>query len=76
MCELGQALNQGCACHPITVGTREIVTTREALSEALQDAVSYMDYDLYKSLDNPEDGEDGMTFDEVVDRIVNHLEKR
>lgn len=69
-------MNCRCAGHALSVGTREIVTTREALSEALQDAVSYMDYDLYKSLGDPEDGEDGMTFDEVVDRMVNHLEKR
>jgi hypothetical protein len=70
MCE------SGCGCQPVTVSTREVVTTREDLNMALRDAIAYMDYDLYKSLDTPEDGEDGMTFAEVLERFVKNLEAK
>lgn len=72
MCEA----NCRCMGQHLTIEAREIVTTREALSTALRDAVSYMDYDLYKALDDPEDDEDVMTFDEVLNRFVKNLEAK
>jgi hypothetical protein len=69
----GDCFNGG-QCAQCRSDSDTVVTTREALGGALRDAVSYMDYDLYKSLETPENGEEGMTFAEVLDRFVKNLE--
>lgn len=57
-----------------SLGPQDVITfSKAALEEALRDVFAWADYDLMKALEEPED-EGGHTFDDAVDRFMQHLE--
>lgn len=54
------------------MGEEEVVTTRTAITAALEQVISHLDYDQHKALLMPED-ESGETYSDIVEMFLSAL---